>query len=411
MISGIFEKENKKTIYEKEYYNLLKENYPDFAKILKLKNRRDFGELKRNFRAFLNIDGISRKQKILLNLSYEYFSLESRLNDYDPYNLKPIPFDIYLLVIIDEFINFHQENDENSQRNLIDKKGRSFLYLASRCGYINQVKYLLKLGVSPNIVQKVGSTPLHGASFYGHFDIVKLLLEVGVDANITNNFGNLAEDEAYSNEIKELIIKFKNERIYKFLNDKNNMFFEKYQLMFDGDELIGKRYTLKNVKFNLNWDLAWHGTLLNNIPGILKHGLKPAGMKVDGVEIEIRSDAIRKEKRNYFKQYENWSQAIFTSSSLFYAGSTAYAEHIKDFNGNDWIVVLEVRIKPNSFKSFRHTFYNYQYRINEPKNVENRSEDPNNVVVVGVVHLKKKFLRKENNYNIMMEKIKKYIIY
>ena len=65
--------------------------------------------------------------------------------------------------------------------------------------------------------------------------------------------------------------------------------------------MIGKRYAVKEQK-NLvyGWDLAWHGTLIKNLPSILKHGLRRTGEIVDGKEIDIRQDTPRIDRRTEF---------------------------------------------------------------------------------------------------------------
>lgn len=105
--------------------------------------------------------------------------------------------------------------------------------------------------------------------------------------------------------------------------------------------MIGKKYTLKETVPE-GWNLAWHGTLIENLPSILKNGLRKTGEWVEGKEIDIRKDKTRLLRRTTYSNVKNWSEAIFMSSSIFYSCTEAYAEHFKDFKGEDWIIVLEV---------------------------------------------------------------------
>ena len=72
---------------------------------------------------------------------------------------------------------------------------------------------MINIGTDLNKVQNSGSTPLHGAAYYGHESIVKILLENGCSPYIKNQFGNLAESEAYKGSIKSLITNSYNNKI------------------------------------------------------------------------------------------------------------------------------------------------------------------------------------------------------
>ena len=83
----------------------------------------------------------------------------------------------------------------------------SDFYMACRNGDIALVNRYLKT-MTAREVNKVeesnGSTALHAASYFGHGDIVKRLLEIGANTHTRNSHGNTAEQEASTQEIKEM---------------------------------------------------------------------------------------------------------------------------------------------------------------------------------------------------------------
>ena len=72
-------------------------------------------------------------------------------------------------------------------------------------------------------------------------------------------------------------------------------------------------------------------------------------------------------------------------------------------------MVLEIRLKPSSYKQHKHTFNSYEHRKNEPNLVENRSLKSKDVAVFALWHLQKDFIRKQTDYNIIMKKLSKYM--
>jgi len=357
-------------------------------------------------------------QKIKLNVAYDYLSDPVRREAYDSKNINKlirVKFDYNLLILKSEIellstiLKFNRKLDFD-----LDFKGKnemSLLYVAARCGYKNIVILLLERGSDGSQPQGNGSTALHAAAFYGHKSIVKLLLEVGVDADIKNNFGNLAEEEAYSNEIKLLIQNFKEQdKSYLFFKENNHEFAEK-KLVFDEYGFIGKRALLKgkNKRKMFIWGLAWHGTKLEFIPSIIRNGLRKPGDNVEGKEITIREDKGRISLRTTINGQSNWACAIFTSDSIFYSSSGAYAENFQDLDGKTWILILECRVEENSYQRTAHTFKEYFYKKNEPKLVENRTVDPRCVEVCAVWQLRKDFLNNQKDYNDLQKLFDKYI--
>ncbi len=83
----------------------------------------------------------------------------------------------------------------------------SEFYMACRQGELSTVNRFLKT-MTIREVNKVeesnGSTALHAASFYGHADVVKRLLEIGANKYTHIGYGKTAEQEAPTQEIKDL---------------------------------------------------------------------------------------------------------------------------------------------------------------------------------------------------------------
>jgi hypothetical protein len=63
------------------------------------------------------------------------------------------------------------------------------LWLASKYGYLDVVKLLIKKGVCVNQPTNDGRSPLCVASQYGHLDVVKYLIENGADIDQPNIHG------------------------------------------------------------------------------------------------------------------------------------------------------------------------------------------------------------------------------
>ena len=303
-----------------EFFNIeMKYIYLEIPKFFHFNTNVDILVVKKYFREQIS-NCKSNEEKKHLNLAYEYLFVEEKrkiYNSKDENKFMPFKFSPVLLILSNnlKFLkNFLKQNSQVDFKNSECSTKRSFIYLASKCGYSEIVKYLLKRGTDPNIVQNSSSSALHAASYFGHLELVSLLMDAGADWRIKNDFGNLPEDEAYSEDIKEIIESYKNEKAYTILMENLN-YFEKMQIIFDEKELVGKRYTLKDRKNYKDWDLGWHGTLIKNITSILKNGLRPTGEIVDGKEIDIRNDTPRIDRRVNFQQVNEWSEALFSSSS------------------------------------------------------------------------------------------------
>ena len=115
------------------------------------------------------------------------------------------------------------------------------LIAASKVGYYDIAKLLLKHDAKPNIIMKGGHTALTVAASKGYYNIVKLLLEHKADPNIARTDGNtaltIATDENYLKTAEILI---------KYGADVNMLFAEKDGHKQSLLDLVIKAKKLKN---------------------------------------------------------------------------------------------------------------------------------------------------------------------
>ena len=311
----------------------------------------------------------------------------------DSYKVKKK--DVFYYTVIGDYNSIKREIESNKKLlNLKDDLNRSLLYLAARNGYFNITEYLLKKGININEVQKVGSTALHGASFYGQEIIVQLLIENGIDIDIKNKYGSTAADEAKTPIIKELILKSKEDTIMNLYHDlysknlvSNIVLIKKKGIVIAKKLMCSNKILPNNFSYiNNNWVPVWHGTKFRFLESIIKNGLKPSGSKLkDGTEIVPLPGHISIDKT--VSGIKNWAKAIFVSPSIFYSSHAVYAERIIA-NSDRWAVLVEARVKPNSFTSHKSTVVNYGSKNGESANVEYRVQvnDENDDFIYRVTH-------------------------
>ena len=276
-------------------------------------------------------------------------------------------------------------NIENDKRllNKKDSLDRSLLYLAARNGYYNLTEYLLKKGINVNEVQKNGSTALHGAAYYGQVLIIQLLIDHGIDTSIKNDFGHTAADEAKTPHIKELIINSHTDKIMNFFHELYSkglvthiVPIKKKDKIICQKLMVSQKYLPNNIlMINRKWVPVWHGTKFRFLESIVKNGLRPSGSKLkDGTTIKPLPGHIALETT--VAGIKEWAKAIFVSPSLFYASDVVYAERIIS-NNKTWAVLVEARLKPNSFQKYKSTVLNYNNIPGEPDQLEYRVEQDN----------------------------------
>ena len=373
------------------------DDYPEILapyKVLKIPSNASPKETKSAFRR--NLANTNRSSTCL---AYEMICSKQnfiKIDDEPKYKVKTKDQFYYVHVgNLDGLKNFVDNNPF-----LVNKKdhmGRSLLYLAARNGYIDICFYLLQKGANINDTQGSGSTPLHGASFYGNDLVVQLLLQYGADTQIKNNFSNFAFDESKNQSISKNIQDFKDDVINILLSklDKNNLS-NGMRLLKKNDTVIGKKI-LRNIYNNHNdWILCWHGTHYNSLESIMENGLIPAGSKLkNGLELEPKDNHISRFKP--VDEIQDWAKAIFVSPSILYAFDTCYSERIYS-EGERWGILIETKVRPNSYFARGSTVKRYQMSKNEPEKVEYRIESSDDVVVTSIVFARCSYIDNNKNY-------------
>ena len=134
------------------------------------------------------------------------------------------------------------------------------------------------------------------------------------------------------------------------------------------------------------WEKVYHGTKFVSIEFILKNGLEEFGEPLQNhIQLGQKINNIN-----------NWAAAIFVSPSIFYASK--YAELI-NYKNQEWFLIIEARVRPSSFSIHESTIYGYQFKKDEPKNVEYRIEDSINVVATSLLFVNKDFLENIRNFS------------
>ncbi len=266
-----------------------------------------------------------------------------------------------------------------------NEHGHTVLYLAARNGFCDTTEALLALGALVNEKQCTGSTALHGASFFGHPDVVELLLQYGVDPAITNQWGNTAEEEAASDEIREIIRKSKDDKFTALARSLiSKRLAHRIRLIKDmagrvvGKEIIRNEERLDSrtrKKWNTiqsGWETVWHGTRYEHLESIFQCGLVPSGTKLsDGTMIKPPSNHYPPGKR--YLDMDNWANAMFVSPSIFYASDRCYSDEVES-ESMQWRVVMKARVKPSAYKEYNSTVHSHNPIAGEPQYPEFRVE-------------------------------------
>ena len=275
------------------------------------------------------------------------------------------------------------KNAINNNKNLLylkDDLNRSLLYLSSRNGYFNLTEYLIKKGININDVQKDGSTALHGAAYYGQALVVQLLIEYGINIDIKNKFNSTAADEAKTPFIKELILKSKEDRIMNLYHDLYSKgLVSNFVIIKKKDKVVAKKLICSNSILPQNfpyinkfWVPVWHGTKFKFLESIIINGLKPSGSQLkNGTKILPLPGHISIDTT--ISGIKNWAKAVFVSPSIFYASNPVYAQRINS-NSKRWAVLIEARVKPNSYTAHNSTVLKYVGKSGENGHVEYRIE-------------------------------------
>ena len=294
-------------------------------------------------------------------------------NGYDQFFLAAVGYTARLLSVVQQSSLFQA-----------DEGGQTSLYIAARCGFYDTCKALLEAGAPIDQVQKDGSTPLHGAAYYAQVPVVKLLLSYGANPHIKNRWGNTASDETGSKRIRKLVLEYKEDKIAQFarefisaglatkissVKDKNGV--EIARKIIRNHEATRSREWEEKLA---SWESCWHGTRCRFLKSILQHGLVPSGSKAGDLtvtphigHIPLGTDCMGK---------KDWAAAIFVSPSLLYASDQVYADLLMS-GGENWRVVVRVRVEPGSYTEHESTLVSEYAKIfnDEPEyRVESNEE-------------------------------------
>ena len=245
-----------------------------------------------------------------------------------------------------------------------DEHGRTLLYLASKSGFYDMVKMLLREGADIDEIQKDGSTALHAAAFFGHPIVVGLLLEYGARTDIKNSFKKTALQESNSTEIRNSIENARLDSIFSMYATfmKKQLVSKMRPVEFKG-QLIAKELIRHPSRFDektrseLNtilkqWKMTWHGTRFKNVEPILAQGLLPAGTG------DIKPPPGHYTLGKTFYGVENWAAAIFVSPSITYSSHEAYSERVTSAN-EKWCVLIKTYCRPGSYNAYDPTVLRY----------------------------------------------------
>ena len=345
------------------------EDYPNYREI------EDFRRKIKNEKQYLSCFILDNKEKysridsnFLVNKDHFYYVINNDLN-----NLKKLYDE-------NKFILAQKDNKE-----------RTLLHLSVIGGYYEISEFLLKSGINYDEPDFNGC---YTALYFADEKTRKLLEKFGAKVELYNGISLKGINTIKSND-NNIIDSIYNDLLAKrIVND-----------MIDikvNNEIIGKRLIRNqnlisnNIEIIKNWEKVFHGTKFVSIEFILNYGLRNFGEPSENhIKLGQRRDNI-----------DDWASAIFVSPSIFYASK--YSELI-NYKNNQWFIIIEARVKPNSFSAHESTIYGYQYKQDEPAKVEYRIQcemvssfetcaNNRNVTVTSLIFVNKNFLENLKNY-------------
>ena len=273
---------------------------------------------------------------------------------------------------------------------------------------------------------KIQRTLLHYSVIGGNYEISEFLLKNGINYDDPDSLKKPSTPLYYADEkLRELLKKY-GAKIFEYYNTANNLrginpiksndiniidslydellkkkIVEKMINLKKNDEVIGKRLIRsKNlIKYEeiKKMEKVYHGTRFESIEFILNYGLQNFGEPLTNhIHLGLKNDNI-----------DDWANAIFVSPSIFYASK--YSEIIS-YKNEEWLILIEAKVKPDSFSTHESTIYEYQYKKGEPKNVEYRIKadqvdrnyhisERDDVLVTSLLFVKKKLLDNIKEYS------------
>lgn len=157
------------------------------------------------------------------------------------------------------------------------------------------------------------------------------------------------------------------------------------------DEIIAKKLICPfkcQDKINelKHWITTWHGTRLNALESLLKNGLLLPG-----------SDFGSQIRPKLWSNISDWCRGIFVSPSIFYASDVCYSQRILS-NNKRWCVLIEAKIRPNSYTCHKSTLIRYKRKKGEPSELEFRLENKNDIIVQSVTFVLSSFIEDSQDY-------------
>ena len=382
--------------------------------VLKIQPTSNKYECKSAFRKLITSPNIEDKRRG--SLAYDILCNKKRyIKDGNLYKTRIK--DHFYYAIIGDLQNLKEIYKKN--KNILKEKdelGRNLLYISARNGFKEICEFLLEEGMDPNETQNTKSTPLHGAVFYNQESTVELLLQYCANTNLKNIDKKTALEDAHSEKIKKILEKVQNDPISNLLNNLMDKKLAKKLILVKYKNLIIGKKILRNEEIMSakikdiinNWEIGWHGTKFEFLESIMKYGLYPSGTKLEnGFEIKPLKGHVPLNTK--VANIKDWARAIFVSPSIFYAGHPAYAKTIKS-NGEEYSILVETRIKPNTYtehkptvvkyvqKNAEPTFVEYRIEVKDDSNLIVRTESEKNVVVIGLLFAKTDFLKNIKKY-------------
>ena len=317
--------------------------------------------------------------------------------------------DPFYYTIINDINNLKKLYSENKYIILQkENKGRNLLHYAAIGNYYDISLFLLEKGINVNDPDNgcEGALPRTPISYTYNNDDLKNLLEKFGGKNTLYNVGNISQEF----NSKGINITFKKDanlidEIYKQFLKRGilNKISQISLIINNRNEIIGKRLlrTKKCEKDTSTWINVYHGTRLASLEHILILGLRNFGKPLNE-HIPLGEKVF---------DINDWGNAIFASPSIFYASK--YSDIILSEN-EEWYIIIEAKVSPNSFSIHESTIYNYQFKKGEPKNLEYRIEADQNmygrymtgdedfIETNSILFVKKSFLNNCKDYSEIM---------
>lgn len=339
--------------------------------------------------------------------------------------------DVIVLAVVGDTARLLAQISKNSSLvSCTDEHNHSLLYLTARAGFYDTTEALLQRGIPTNAETVDKSTALHAASYYEQRVIVELLLRYGTDPTVDNKWENTPADEAPSMDLTRVSLTYKKDRlseIASLLIGKGlacSVHFIKRNGTVIGREIVRSRNAFdQQTRRTLDslcsrWRSVWHGTKVEHLESIMRHGLKPSGSKLpDGYIISPPLNHFQLDKE-YFGN-SNWARAIFVSPSITYASHVVYSDRIWSEN-QQWCTLIRAYVKPDTYDRHKATVFRDDPTADEPALPEYRisredeeffrlksgagsetvDEFDRNVVVTSTVFISLNFLEKTPNLGL-----------